>query len=78
MAKTVYLNLTEITTHELLYSMQQNIKLRTIYNINHINRNNTIVLGRNPQTKPKMGKSVQQYEMIFLLRKYGAFTNQKF
>ena len=54
--------------------MQRNIKLRTIYNINHINRNDTIFLGRNHRKKPKMGKSVQQYQRIFLLRKYKAST----
>ena len=54
--------------------MQQNIKLRTIYNINHINRNDTVILGRNPRTKPKIRKLVQQYERTFLLRKYESFT----
>ena len=54
--------------------MQQNIKLRTIYNINHINRNDNYFGYGNPWTKPKMGKPVQQYERIFLLRKYKAFT----
>ena len=56
--------------------MQRNIKLRTIYNINHINRNDTTFLGRNPRTKPKMGKPVQQYEDIFI-KKIQSFYNIK-
>ena len=40
-------------------------KTGTIHNINHINRNGTVFLGRYPRTKPKMGKLMQQYERMF-------------
>ena len=62
-----------ITTHEYIYSMQWNIKLRN-NSQNHITILTLLFWVWKPLGKPKMGKSVQQSNIDFIMKKYGTFT----
>ena len=57
----------------IFYSMQQNIKLRN-KSQHHITILTLLFWVWKPLEKPKMGKSVQQSDIDFIMRKYGTFT----
>ena len=57
----------------IFYSMQWNIKLRN-KSQHHITILTLLFLAWKPLEKPKMGKLVQQSDIDFIMRKYGAFT----